>query len=329
MHESECMKVNKRRRMNEELMLHTIFFIYSSVFQAAIIFILNAGSEDKNVRRSGTKNLARCAAFYSSGGMQFRIARILAQLSKRYSAEDESNEINGCDMGISTNLDTVSNYRNDTGTSGNNNGRSNKNQSNTITIPMLSSTSAEALFVSSLPREIALFNKLPNNRALRPCFQDLKINVQAPGALLPIPDNGSDSRRANSFLMKDIRTINTTVQQHQSHHGQVQPILRATSTITTNPNAHNNHIDRHLIDNDITMSDQLHVMPIDIIDNQAIVDPSSTPMGMSLDDIFRQQQTAINSAMDLLPVHNLPQGIYWTQEEWDVFLQELGYERPL
>ncbi|KAG2221952.1 hypothetical protein INT45_010476 [Circinella minor] len=312
-------------------------FLGFTVFQAAIIFILNAGSEDENVRRNGCRNLARCAAFYSSRGMRFRITRILTQLSKRYPDEDESNDISnsGGDMTISIKPNTLSNYRNDTSTSDNDSARDNKKQLYEVTIPMLSSTSAEALFASSLPREIALFNKLPNNRTLRPCFEDLKITIPPPGPLLPMSNNDIDNRKSSSILIRDTRTINTNIQQqHRSYHDQVQSILETGSTNTTNSkiynnNNNNNNIGQQPIDNDVTMSSQQHTIPIDIIDGQTIVDPSSTSAGMPLDDIFRQQQMAIDSAMDLLPVHNLPQGIYWTQEEWDVFLQDLGYERPL
>ncbi|KAI9268935.1 fungal-specific transcription factor domain-containing protein [Phascolomyces articulosus] len=330
-------------------------FLGYSVFQASIIFILNAGSEDENVRRVGCRNLARCASVYSVDGMRFRVARILNQLSKRYPDESTTADSNNYDENNVRN-GPIHNIHNSNNLNHNNstNSDTHKKQNREVTVPMLSSTSAEALFASSLPREIALFNKLPNNRILRPCFQDLRVRIPPPGPLQPTAPNSSETRRPTIYFPTD--TINVTnmtiqqihlqqqqleiqhnqqqIQQQQQQYQQLQqqPLLNiatttsSSSSIPVDTALYSNYGQQPTENNNIaTMSTQHDMIPNNIMENVSGIDASST----YLDRVFREQQMALSSAMDLLPLNNLPEGTYWTQDDWDTFLQGLGYERSL
>ncbi|KAI8143198.1 fungal-specific transcription factor domain-containing protein [Fennellomyces sp. T-0311] len=233
-------------------------FMGYAVLQASIIFVINAGSEDGHVRRNGCKNLARCAAVYSINGIQLRVGRILDHLSKRYTALHKS---------VTPQVDYALDRKE----------TSPRRPQRMVTVPMLSSTSAEALFVSSLPREIALFNQLSQSgEAPRPPYEDITVNIN--------PPSGPVDMASRSRLLPDSSMSNTPTIYNNAQHGSSEMIQIPTATCA----------------------------PI-----------------VSLEDTFRQQQIAMSSALELLPIENLPSGMYWAQEEWDGFLHSVGYERHM
>ncbi|KAI9494485.1 fungal-specific transcription factor domain-containing protein [Zychaea mexicana] len=297
-------------------------FLGYSVFQAGIIFILNAGSEDESVRRHGCRNLARCAAVYSSNGMRFRVARILNQLSKRYTDDATATKTV---MHITAKGEDIKNdprTMTTTVTSSTAAKQSDKKHNQTVTVPMLSSTSAEAFFVSSLPREIAMFNKLPDNNGLpRPLFQELTVNVSPPGPLAEVAYVSASSKPTLMCFSNDTNPMGAPPpppppqQQQQPSLNEMPYMVKSSSNDVAYGLSGHHHLNQH--------------HPLNSSMTTHMADMTSTSSGMAIDDVFRQQQAAMSSAIDLLPIQNLPVGTYWTQEEWDAFLEEIGYQRPL
>ncbi|KAI8143193.1 fungal-specific transcription factor domain-containing protein [Fennellomyces sp. T-0311] len=127
-----------------------------STFQAAIIFLFNARSENEFIQHQGCRNLLRCSNAYKRDECmrKSRVSKVLYQLSKRFSVPVETPE--KADNSMTVDRPRKRDYEGDDGTASNRS--SPGKQQRTSRGPTVGNTSEEASFLNSLPREMNVPN---------------------------------------------------------------------------------------------------------------------------------------------------------------------------